>query len=171
MRRALDFAYASSGMLAAIFMVVMSALVVVQIVARLAGFQVPSADDFARLSMAASAFLGLAFALRSGAHIRVTLLIERVPAPVRRVLDVGCLVVAAAVSAWFAWCTGATAIDSWRFGEFTIGQVPIPKWIPLAGMTLGIALVAVAFVDDLVGTLAGRTPSFERPSEFANTEG
>ena len=80
--------YAASGMLAAFFMVLMATLVVAQIGARLVGTQVPSADDFARLSMAASAFLGLAFALRTGAHIRVTLFVERLPPRLRAALEV-----------------------------------------------------------------------------------
>jgi TRAP-type C4-dicarboxylate transport system permease small subunit len=171
MRRALGFLYAASGVLAAFFMVAMAALVVLQIGARFVGTQVPSADDFARLSMAASAFLGLAFALRTGAHIRVMLVFERLPAPTRRAFEIACLALSAAVSAWFAWATGVTAWESWSFGEFTIGPIPIPKWIPLAGMCLGIALVAIAFADDLVEVLRGRPASYERPSEFQNTEG
>jgi len=171
MRRALDFLYSASAVLAGFFLVLMSALVAVQIFARLAGTQVPSADDFARLAMAASAFLGLAFALRTGAHIRVTLVLERVPPGARRFLDILCLALATGVSAWFAWSTGDTMIDSWRFNETTIGQVPIPKWIPLAGMTLGIALVAIAFAEDLVDEIAGRAPSYMRPSKYHNTEG
>lgn len=171
MRRVLDFLYSASAVLAGFFLVLMSALVAVQIFARLAGTQVPSADDFARLAMAASAFLGLAFALRTGAHIRVTLLLERVPPGAKRALDILCLAIATGVSAWFAWSTGDTMIDSWRFNETTIGQVPIPKWIPLAGMTLGIALVAIAFAEDLVDEIAGRAPSYMRPSKYHNTEG
>lgn len=167
MRRALELLYAASGALAAFFMVLMAALVVAQIAARFIGTQVPSADDFARLSMAASAFLGLAFALRTGAHIRVTLLLERAPPRLRRALEIACLVVAAAMSAWFAWATGETTYDSWRFQEYTIGQIPLPKWLPLAGMTLGIALVAAGFLEDLVEVLRGRTPSYRRPSRYA----
>ena len=170
MRRALGFLYAASGGLAAFFMVLMAALVVAQIVARLIGMHVPSADDFARLSMAASAFLGLAFALRSGGHIRVTLLFERIPGPARRVLEIANLAIATAVSGWFAWSAGETTLDSWRFIEYTIGEIPIPKWIPLAGMTLGIALVALAFLDDLVEVLRGNTPSYQKPSEFQKSE-
>jgi TRAP-type C4-dicarboxylate transport system permease small subunit len=147
-------------------MVLMAALVVAQIAARLLGTQVPSADDFARLSMAASAFLGLAFALRTGAHIRVTLLLERVAPRWRRALEIACLAVATAMSAWFAWATADTTIDSWRFQEYTIGQIPLPKWLPLAGMTLGIALVAAAFLEDLVHAVRGRTPSYDRPSRY-----
>lgn len=171
MRRALDGLYTASAVLAAIFMVVMTALVVVQIFARLIGTQVPSADDFARLSMAASAFLGLAFTLRTGGHIRVMLLIDRLPAGSRHAMELLCLAVAALVSAWFAWSTGVTTYESWSFGEFTIGTIPIPKWIPLAAMTTGIALVALAFIDDLWSVLRRQQPSYQRPSEFANTEG
>ena len=168
MRRALDCAYAASAVLAAFFMVLMTALVVVQIGARLIGSQVPSADDFARMSMAASAFLGLAFALRTGAHIRVTLLLDRAPPAMRRALEIACLAVATAVSGWFAWSTGEMSYDSWRFVEYTIGQVPLPKWIPLFGMALGIALVAVGFLEDLIDVVRGRTPSYQRPSEYRN---
>lgn len=168
MRRALDGVYAASAVLAAFFMVLMTALVVLQIGARLVGSQIPSADDFARLSMAASAFLGLAFALRTGAHIRVTLLLEKAPAGLQRALEIACLVLATAVSAWFAWSTGAMAYDSWRFVEYTIGQVPLPKWIPIAGMTLGVALVAIGFLEDLVDVLSGRTPSYKRPNVYQN---
>jgi len=168
MRRALDGVYAASAMLAAFFMVAMTALVVLQIFARLLGTQIPSADDFARLSMAASAFLGLAFALRTGAHIRVTLLLDHLPNRARRAFEVVCLVAATAVSAWFAWSTGVMAYDSWSFQEYTIGQVPLPKWIPIAGMTLGITLVAIAFLEDLVDVLRRRIPSYQRPSEYQN---
>jgi TRAP-type C4-dicarboxylate transport system permease small subunit len=168
MRRALDGVYAASAVLAAFFMVVMTALVVLQIVARLIGTQIPSADDFARLSMAASAFLGLAFALRTGAHIRVTLLLDKLPPGPRHAFEIACLVLATAVSAWFAWSTGVMAYDSWRFVEYTIGQIPLPKWIPIAGMTLGIALVAIGFLEDLVDVLCRRTPSYQRPSAYQN---
>jgi TRAP-type C4-dicarboxylate transport system permease small subunit len=121
--------------------------------------------------MAASAFLGLAFALRTGAHIRVTLFVERAPPRLRAALEVACLATAAAVCAWFACATGQTTLESWQFGELTIGAVPIPKWLPLGGMTLGIALVAVAFLDDLLALLRGRVPAYRAPSQFGQTEG
>ena len=155
-------------MLAAFFMVLMTALVVLQIGARLIGTQIPSADDFARLSMAASAFLGLAFALRTGAHIRVTLLVEKVPKAMQRALEIACLALATATSGWFAWSTAEMSYDSWRFVEYTIGQVPLPKWIPLAGMALGITLIATAFLEDLIDVLRRRTPSYQRPSAYLN---
>ena len=38
-------------------------------------------------------------------------------------------------------------------------------------MTLGIALVAVAFLDDLIAVLRGRVPAYRAPSQFEQTEG
>jgi hypothetical protein len=35
-------------------------------------------------------------------------------------------------------------------------------------MALGIALIAIAFLEDLVDVLRRRTPSYKRPSEFRN---
>jgi hypothetical protein len=35
-------------------------------------------------------------------------------------------------------------------------------------MSLGIALVAIAFLEDLVDVLQRRAPSYERPSEYQN---
>ena len=79
MRRSLDWLYRASGFAAGVFLVLIAVLVVAQIVGRLGGFQVPAADDFARLAMAASAFLGLAFTQRTGGNIRVTLVIDFLP--------------------------------------------------------------------------------------------
>ncbi|MBM3409474.1 MAG: TRAP transporter small permease subunit, partial [Betaproteobacteria bacterium] len=83
MRKTLDSLYRLSGLLSAFFLLMIAVLVTAQIVGRLFDVLVPSADDFARLSMAASSFLGLAWALRRGAHIRVALLVEKF-APPRR---------------------------------------------------------------------------------------
>ena len=35
-----------------------------------------------------------------------------------------------------------------------------PKWIPQIGMTIGVVLLFIAFVDDLVCMLRGGTPSY-----------
>ena len=80
MRHSLDWLYRASGIAAGFFLVMIAVLVTAQIVGRLLGIQVPAADDFARLAMAASAFLGLAFTQRTGGHIRVTLVIDQLPA-------------------------------------------------------------------------------------------
>jgi len=138
-------------------------------VGRLFDVLVPSADDFARLSMAASSFLGLAWALRRGAHIRVALLVEKFAPPRRRIAELLCLAVGTALTGYFAWYAIDMVIDGVRFPEYTIGLIeytigliPIPKWIPQIAMATGAVILFIAFLDDLVVVLRGGTPSYQQ---------
>lgn len=162
MRQALDSLYRFSGLLSAFFLLMIAVLVTAQIVGRMFDVLVPSADDFARLSMAASSFLGLAWALRRGAHIRVALLLERMAPPRRRVMELVCLGVGTALSAYFAGYAIDMVIDGIRFPEYTIGLIPIPKWIPQIAMAVGASVLTVAFLDDLVVVLRGGVASYQQ---------
>src|SRR5699024_8441698 len=72
MRKFLDGLYVGSGVLAALFMILIVSVILTKIVGRMFGFLVPSASEIAGFSVAASAFLALAPTLQHGAHIRVT---------------------------------------------------------------------------------------------------
>ena len=52
-------------------------VILVQIVSRWMGYIVPSTDDLSGFFLAASSFLGLAYTLKKGGHIRVSLVIQR----------------------------------------------------------------------------------------------
>jgi TRAP-type C4-dicarboxylate transport system permease small subunit len=39
-------------------------------------------------------------------------------------------------------------------------MVRIPLWLPQGAMTLGLAIFALALLDELVSALSGRTPAF-----------
>jgi TRAP-type C4-dicarboxylate transport system permease small subunit len=101
-----------------------------------------SADEFAGYCMGAAAFLGLADALRSGDHIRVTLLGDRLAASGRRALDWLALAVGGGLAAWVAWYITRLAWDSWVMDERSSGLIALPMWIPQAAMAWG----AIAFV-------------------------
>jgi TRAP-type C4-dicarboxylate transport system permease small subunit len=161
LRKTLDALYAVSGALAGVFLVLICVLVLAQIGARLLGTIVPSADDFARLCMAASSFLALAYTLRSGGHIRVTLLLDALPRSARHAAEIGCLGAAALLTGFFAYYTLDMTWESYLFKEYTIGLIPIPKWVPQAAMSLGCVLMFIAFVEDLIAVLGRRKPSYD----------
>jgi len=77
MRRFLDGLYAFSGALAGFFIVAITLVILVQIVSRWMGYIVPSTDDLSGFFLAASSFLGLAYTLKKGGHIRVSLVIQQ----------------------------------------------------------------------------------------------
>jgi TRAP-type C4-dicarboxylate transport system permease small subunit len=162
MRQALDSLYRLSGLLSAFFLLMIAVLVTAQIVGRMFDVLIPSADDFARLSMAASSFLGLAWALRRGAHIRVALLLEKFSPSRRRAAELVCLALGTALTGYFAFYAIDMVIDGILFPEFTIGLIPIPKWIPQIAMATGAVVLFIAFLDDLVVVASGGTPSYQQ---------
>src|SRR3546814_12850629 len=96
----MDRLFTACGGLAALFPVGICVLVLAQVVGRLMGVAVPSADEFAGYCMSASAFLALGYALRHNGHIRVTLLLDRLPAGKRRPFEVVCVAAGLALSAY-----------------------------------------------------------------------
>ena len=46
------------------------------------------------------------------------------------------------------------------FGEVGQGLIKTPLWIPQSGLALGLVVLAIAFVDELVTMLSGRTPQY-----------
>jgi TRAP-type C4-dicarboxylate transport system permease small subunit len=165
MRLFLDGLYRLCGALAALFLAAIAVLILAQVVCRLFDTFLPAASDFAGFCLAASSFLALAYTFRAGGHIRVNLLLQRLPLAWRRRVDVIVVAVAAALVAYFAWHSLLLARESWRFNDLSEGLVPVPLWIPQSGMALGLIVLAIALVDELVNLLRGRVPSYEESQD------
>jgi TRAP-type C4-dicarboxylate transport system permease small subunit len=160
MRWALDCLYRVSGGLAAFCLAAIAGLVVIQVTVRLLGVLVPGADDLAGYALMASSFLALASTLRVGVHIRVTLLTRRASPAQRRVLEIWCLGVGAALGAYLTWHVIDMAWDALWFGERSTGNLSVPLWAPQSIMALGVLILTIAFVDDLVAVIRGFPPSY-----------
>lgn len=160
MDRFLDRLFASCGVLAALFLAAICLLVLAQIVGRLFGVLVPSADEFAGYCLAASSFLALGYALRRNSHIRVTLVLNRFPPARRRFMEGVCLIGGLAISGYLTWHTLEMVWYSISFGDVTQGLVPIPLWIPQSGMAIGTVVLTLAFAVDAVRLLRGLEPTY-----------
>lgn len=161
MRTALNAIYKGSGLLAGFFLIAIAVLSLVQIGGRLLGIAASSYDEFAGYCMAASSFLGLAWTLRSSEHIRMTLAIGRAKGGLRRGLEVFALAIATAITGYFCWSSVAMLWTSFALNDVSQGLVPIKLWIPQSGMALGLTILQIAFIDDLLVTLLGGSPSYE----------
>ena len=160
MRRTLDAIYAGSGALAVTFLVMIAVLTLAQVVARLLGTLVPSAEDFAGFCMAGAVFFGLAYTLRAGVHVRLLTVLTRVPKGVRRGLELACAGLAALVVADIAYYTVDMLLTSRQMNEYTIGLIPVPKWIPMLLMVGGELVLLIALIDSFVQLVRGQTPSY-----------
>ena len=172
MRAILDWLYRASGAAAAFFLVAICVVVLLQVGANLIdalikvfggepiGLVIPSYAEFAGFFLAASSFLALAYTLRAGAHIRVELVLQRFGTRARRVAEIWCVAVSAAVSVYFTWYTVGLVLESIEFGDLSPGIVPVPLWIPQAAMAVGLAVLAIALLDELVSLLRGGAPRY-----------
>ncbi|PCJ11241.1 MAG: C4-dicarboxylate ABC transporter permease, partial [Candidatus Neomarinimicrobiota bacterium] len=72
-----DKFYLASGYAAGFCIALIMVVILVQIVGRLFGFIIPSAENVSGYALAASTFFGLAYTFHEGGHIRVTLVIQK----------------------------------------------------------------------------------------------
>ena len=147
--RLLDRIYSVSGKVATWFLALIAIIIVAHIVARVFGSHLPSADEFAAWSMAASFFLALPTALFKGSHIRVTLLLQNIPFRLSRVFDVVSTSLALALFAWAAWHISGYTYESYVYDVRSQGILPTPLWIPQTAMVYGSCLMAIGFADRL----------------------
>lgn len=153
LRSGLDFLYLASGVLAAMCLIAILLLIVVQMVARWTGEVFPGAPDYAGYAMAAASFLAFANALNRGSHIRVSILINAVPARVKRVLETWCFGIGAAVMWYFVYYAHRFVYWSWKFNDVSQGQDRTPLWIPQMLMFVGAVIFAIALTDHLISLI------------------
>lgn len=149
-RSGLDFLYQAAGVLAALSLIAILLLIVVQMLARWTGEVFPGAPDYAGYAMAAASFLAFANALNRGAHIRVSIVLNAVPAGVRRAIEIWCFGIGTAVMWYFVYYAQRFTYWSWKFNDISQGQDKTPLWIPQSAMLIGAAILAIALTDNLI---------------------
>ena len=154
--RALDRLYDASAALGALAMVLLLAMVMLSIVSRQIGFNVPGVDAYAGYMMAAAGFLAMAHTLKKGEHIRVTLLVSSLQGAARRGIEVWALFAASLLALLSAFYSCKLAWQSHAFHDISTSNDATPLWLPQLSMAIGAVVLAIAFVDELVLELRGR---------------
>ena len=139
-----------SGALSAVLLVCIAILVVGQIVARTMGMMIPSSDDLAAFCMAGSVFLGLAYTLEQGGHIRVELLLDRLPARIRKGTEIIAEFVMLLLVSHISWYSVNLVVKSILIHDVTNGVLPIPLCIPQSTMVVGTILLWLAIAKRIV---------------------
>lgn len=165
-RRFLDGLYQGAGYLAALFMVGIAVSIIIQMLARATKYTFDS-TEIAGFCLAATTFFGLAYTLRSGGHVRITLAIDRLPSRARRVVEIlNCLIAAVGVG-FLAWHVIGLAWQSFQYHDVSPGLLAIPFWIPQAGAAIGVTIFAIALIDELIWIIQGRPPRYDTSGDEA----
>ncbi len=152
-RTLLDRLYLASGVVAALFLIAILALIVLQMIARWSGEVFPGAPDYAGYCMAAASFFAFAHALNRGSHIRVSILLNAVSERGRRLLETWCFLIGTSLAWYFSYYACKAVYWSWKFKDISQGQDATPLWIPQMSMVIGSIIFAIALTDHLVHVL------------------
>ncbi len=152
-RSGLDFLYFASGVLAALCLIMILVLIVLQMLARWTGEVAPGIPEYAGYFMAAASFLAFANALNHGSHIRVSILINAVGPVTRRILETWCFAVGTAIAWYFVYYGQKFVYWSWKFNDISQGQDRTALWIPQSFVLLGATILAIALTDHLIHVL------------------
>src|SRR5665647_892664 len=162
MRIFLDRLYLFAGYAAGGFLVLIFGIMMFMSVGRQFGINIPAGDDFASWCMCAMAFLGLAHTFKKGEIIRVGVLIEKVTGRKRWALEMIALGISTAFTLYFTWYAVSMTFDSWRFNDMAQGVLSVPLWIPQLGYCGGLAILAVALIDEMIHVMKGNKPTYEK---------
>lgn len=177
MRPVLTALYKLSGALAALCILAIAGLVFAQVCLNLVdklatvftgqaiGLTIPSYADFTGFLLAAATFLGLAWTLREGGHIRVTLVTGLLGPRPRRIIEGLVLAVALAMVAYATVYMGLLVAESADYGDRTSGMVSLPLWLVQMPVAAGLAVLSIALLDELICHLLGRPASYEGKGE------
>jgi len=177
MRSVLDGLYRTSGWAAAFFILAICLVVIAQVLLNLAdrfygllfdsamGLTIPSYADFTGFFLAAASFLALAYTLREGGHIRVSLLLHHLPVRVQFYFELWCLTLVGCITIFFTYYMGSLVYESWRYGDMSSGMVAVPIWIPQSMILVGLAVLSIALVDEFISVAKGNKPSYEGKGE------
>ena len=162
--------YRLLGLLACLAMVAAFVTVGLGVVARQAGFDIPGLDAYAGYSIAAALFLALPMTLQHGDHIRVGLVLDKLPPRARNVLEYWSLGAGLALALYVAYYAGRLVWVSYTTHDVSQSMDATPLWIPQIAMALGSLGFAVAMADALVSRLQGRSFFASAGDEIARVE-
>ncbi len=140
--------------------------IMLNILARVFGWNLPGLDGYAGYAIAATLFLALPATLQNNEHIRATLLLDHVRPGIKGALELVSLSLGVGISAYLAWFAVRLVWVSYTLHDVASTGDATPLWIPQLSMALGCVGFALAFLQALGSRLMGR-PFFAEASDEA----
>lgn len=143
-------AYISAGSVAVLFLLVM-----VEVTARnLFRWSTLLADEVSGYLLVVTFFLGLAYCLKTGGHIYVEMVVDRLGSRVRQVMRLIACAGGAAYTALVTWSSYNLAVDSYRLGATSYALSQSPIFLPQMIVPIGMGLLTLQLL--LEALLAAR---------------
>ena len=144
--------YKFSGYIAAFFLILVAAFILIGISSRIFGFYIRGLAEYSGYCMAASSFFALAYTFVEGGHIRITLFLEKISGSKKKYLEIWCLIIASFFSGYLAFYFIKMLIISYKFQERSEGADEILIWIPQTSVAIGSSIFFVCIFHKLILT-------------------
>jgi TRAP-type C4-dicarboxylate transport system permease small subunit len=157
--RVIDTACTAGAGLAAIAAALLALLLIAEVLlTSFVGTSQPYVIEYAIFLQATVLFAGSGWALRQGAHIRVSVLLRALPDTPRRLLDLAATALALGILGFAAWALMQQWLRSLELGSRSFYPMQTPLWIPQGVVTLGFCLLVLAFAARLLRLLRNEAP-------------
>ena len=149
--------YKFSGYIAAFFLILVAAFILIGISSRIFGFYIRGLAEYSGYCMAASSFFALAYTFVEGGHIRITLFLEKVEGNKKKYLETWCLMIASFFSGYLAFYFIKMLIISYKFQERSEGADEILVWIPQTSVAIGSTVFFVCVLHQFILTILNKS--------------
>ena len=149
--------YKFSGYIAAFFLILVAAFILIGISSRIFGFYIRGLAEYSGYCMAASSFFALAYTFVEGGHIRITLFLEKISGSKKKYLEIWCLIIASFFSGYLAFYFIKMLIISYKFQERSEGADEILIWIPQTSVAIGSSIFFICILHKLIMTIENKS--------------
>lgn len=126
--------------------------------------------EYSAYAMATVFFLGAAYALRAGGHVRVSLLQQMLPRWATRPLEIVVTLAGLAITSYVAWAAIRFAAMSFERGTTSFTPTKTPLYLPQSLVALGLVILAAQFVARLLRLIIREAPDPGAPPQVATDD-
>lgn len=119
--------------------------------------------EMTELLMVPMVFMPLAFAQKSGGHIRADVLYIRIPYPYKGALDIMINVIGFVVCALFVWQTFKDTWAAYQISDITPGHVKIITWPFRITIPIGFFALSIRFLSQIIHHMKLPFKSISKP--------
>ena len=151
----LDRVYLVMGWICGMELLLLGFFITYQVIARKVGWvQAPATDVMSGYVLAMAATWSFSYALRSGSHVRIDVMLPFMGARTRRFADLLALAAVAFLASITAWKMWVTILRNYERGVVTNDYPLTPLWIPKIVVGVGFAALGFTAIHMMISLLS-----------------
>jgi len=153
--KSLDRVYLGMGYLCGTMFLLLALFITYQVIARkLGGIMAPGMDLMSGYTMAMASTWAFSYALRTGSHVRIDVLLPFMSPKVRWMADqvaLGSIVFFISITSWKTW---VMVLKSYEIGAVTNTYPLTPLWVPQSVVAFGFSMLALTAIHMMLNMIA-----------------